>query len=80
MRLVGSQETALEPKPDQPGTTDPWEEYAESVRLQFKLIDQLLPEAKQEVWDWGYDAVKVRRLLADQNRRTRLTPRSQRHP
>ena len=55
-------------KNPQDATDDEAFRYAETVRAQFALIDRLSPAHKVHVWEWGYDSVEVRRLLAAQRR------------
>jgi hypothetical protein len=49
-------------------TAQEWADYISVVKHQLSLIDRLTPENKQFVWDHGFDAVLVRRMLADQRR------------
>jgi hypothetical protein len=62
------QQALLETKHPHDATESEAEQYAQMVRAQFALIDRLSPESKRHIWDWGYDSVEVRRLLAAERR------------
>ncbi|MET0653665.1 MAG: hypothetical protein ABWY63_14235 [Hyphomicrobiaceae bacterium] len=52
-------------------TDQQWDDYLTMVKQQMALIDLLTPENKQLIWDCGYDAVIVRRMLAAQKKAAR---------
>jgi hypothetical protein len=57
---------------------DDWARYLENVKQQFELIDQLEPLHKAIVWNFGFDPVRVRQMLAAQRRAKRTSGSPQR--
>jgi hypothetical protein len=50
-------------------TEQEWQDYIAVIKHQMSLIDRLSPENRRVVHEIGYDAVMVRRMLAEQRRK-----------
>jgi hypothetical protein len=71
-KLYEAKRTRVKPE----ATQEQWDEYLENVRSQFSFLDRLRPEnGKALIWDQGFDAVRVRRMLVEQKRQDHASAR-----